>query len=50
MTFSHLGLNDQILQAIAEAGYKSPTPIQEKAIPFVLMGRDVLRYLFHWLK
>ena len=42
MTFSHLGLDDQILQAIADAGYESPTPIQEKAIPFVLMGRDVL--------
>ena len=40
--FAELGLSDPILRAIDEMGYKSPTPIQAQAIPFVLMGRDVL--------
>ncbi len=40
--FAALGLSPPILQAIAEMGYVTPTPIQEQAIPFVLMGRDVL--------
>jgi len=31
-----------VLQAVLEAGYTTPTPIQEQAIPYVLMGRDVL--------
>jgi len=42
MTFANLGLSDDILRAINDAGYSEPTPIQEQAIPFVLMGRDVL--------
>ncbi|HVJ41392.1 MAG TPA: DEAD/DEAH box helicase [Dongiaceae bacterium] len=42
MTFEELGLSPEILQAISEAGYTVPTPIQAQAIPFVLMGRDVL--------
>ena len=42
MTFDNLGLGDEILQAVAESGYSTPTPIQEKAIPTILMGRDVL--------
>jgi superfamily II DNA/RNA helicase len=40
--FADLGLSDSILRAIDEMGYRHPTPIQEQAIPFVLMGRDVL--------
>ncbi len=40
--FADLGLSEPLLQAIAEMGYVHPTPIQEQAIPFVLMGRDVL--------
>ncbi len=40
--FADLGLSEPILQAIAEMGYQHPTPIQEQAIPSVLMGRDVL--------
>ena len=40
--FAALGLSAPILQAIAEKGYNDPTPIQEQAIPYVLMGRDVL--------
>jgi ATP-dependent RNA helicase RhlE len=40
--FARLGLNDDILQAIAAMGYVDPTPIQAQAIPQVLEGRDVL--------
>lgn len=42
MKFTDLGLSDEVLRAIHEAGYEEPTPIQEKAIPVVMMGRDVL--------
>ncbi|MGC6485044.1 MAG: DEAD/DEAH box helicase, partial [Candidatus Puniceispirillales bacterium] len=42
MKFDKLGLSDDVLKAIAEIGYETPTPIQEKSIPIVLMGRDVL--------
>lgn len=42
MTFDDLGLSPEVLRAVADAGYETPTPIQEQAIPFVLMGRDVL--------
>jgi superfamily II DNA/RNA helicase len=41
-TFGDLGLSEPILRAVSEAGYLHPTPIQEQAIPVVLMGRDVL--------
>jgi superfamily II DNA/RNA helicase len=40
--FADLGLSEPVLRAIAEMGYRHPTPIQEQAIPSVLMGRDVL--------
>jgi superfamily II DNA/RNA helicase len=42
MSFSHLGLSDKVLAAVAAAGYKAPTPIQDQAIPHVLARRDVL--------
>ncbi|HET7848134.1 MAG TPA: DEAD/DEAH box helicase [Pseudolabrys sp.] len=42
MPFSHLGLSDKVLAAIEAAGYKTPTPIQEQAIPHVLQRKDVL--------
>src|SRR6266513_2608165 len=42
MPFSHLGLSDKVLSAVASAGYTTPTPIQEQAIPHVLARRDVL--------
>ncbi len=41
-TFSDLGLSEDVLRAIQDAGYTTPTPIQEQAIPYVLMMRDVL--------
>ncbi|MGE5506513.1 MAG: DEAD/DEAH box helicase [Actinomycetota bacterium] len=40
--FHALGLGPEILRAVEESGYTKPTPIQEQAIPVVLMGRDVL--------
>jgi superfamily II DNA/RNA helicase len=40
--FARLGLREELLKAIAEAGYSEPTPIQERAIPAVLEGRDVV--------
>src|SRR5271165_6156345 len=40
--FADLGLSEEVLRAIADMGYRHPTPIQEQAIPFVLMGRDVM--------
>jgi len=42
LKFSELGLSDELSQAVADLGYESPTPIQEKSIPVVLMGRDIL--------
>jgi len=42
MSFEDLGLGPEVLQAVTDAGYTEPTPIQAQAIPLVLMGRDVL--------
>ena len=41
-SFDSFGLTDEILRAITEQGYSTPTPIQLKAIPTILNGRDVL--------
>lgn len=42
MSFSSLGLSDALLKAISKKGYTTPSPIQQKAIPPVLEGKDVL--------
>ncbi|WP_227339688.1 DEAD/DEAH box helicase [Sphingopyxis sp. P8] len=42
MKFADLGLSDELLRAIIEAGYDTPTPIQAGAIPSVLMMRDMI--------
>src|SRR5215813_2877734 len=42
MSFAHLGLSDKVIAAVAAAGYTTPTPIQDQAIPHVLARRDVL--------
>ncbi|MCW8914740.1 MAG: DEAD/DEAH box helicase [Magnetovibrio sp.] len=42
MSFADTGLSEDVLRAVADSGYDTPTPIQEKAIPTVLMGRDIL--------
>ena len=36
MSFSDLGLSAEVLRAVEDAGYQTPTPIQQKAIPYVL--------------
>src|SRR5476651_345737 len=42
MSFSALGLDPKILQAVQEAGYTEPTPIQAQAIPQILSGHDLI--------
>ncbi|MCX7207114.1 MAG: DEAD/DEAH box helicase [Proteobacteria bacterium] len=42
MSFSALGLADDIVRAVTELGYTTPTPIQQQAIPAVLSGGDLL--------
>ena len=42
MGFSELDLSPEVLQAVSDAGYTTPTPIQEQAIPHVKRARDVL--------
>ena len=42
MSFKDLGLKDALLRAVKEKGYTTPSPIQEKAIPHILAGKDVL--------
>ena len=41
-TFNDLGLDPKLLKSVADAGYETPTPIQVRAIPPVLEGRDVM--------
>ena len=42
MNFADLGLSEELLKAVTEAGYDTPTPIQAQAIPPVLMMRDLI--------
>ena len=42
MTFQSLGLIEALLKAVRLQGYESPSPIQQKAIPPILEGLDVL--------
>ncbi|MDG2454210.1 MAG: DEAD/DEAH box helicase [Bacteroidia bacterium] len=42
MTFKELGLSEALLKAVTDKGYETPSPIQEKAIPKILQGLDVL--------
>ena len=42
MSFSDLGLSEAVLSAVTESGYENPTPIQAKAIPLILEGKDVI--------
>jgi len=41
-SFAELGLRPELLRAVSEAGYTTPTPIQAKAIPVILEGKDVM--------
>lgn len=42
MKFADLGLSEELLSAVADAGYDEPTPIQAQAIPPVLMMKDII--------
>lgn len=42
MSFNSLGLSDALLKAVSDQGYTTPSPIQQKAIPLILEGKDVL--------
>ncbi len=42
MSFTTLGLRAELLRALADAGYTTPTPVQAQAIPVILEGRDIL--------
>ncbi|MET3438115.1 DEAD/DEAH box helicase [Sphingomonas sp. 1185] len=42
MSFADLGLSDELLKTVHDAGYTEPTPIQASAIPSVLMMRDII--------
>ena len=42
MSFTELGLSEEVLKAVAESGYEKPTPIQAKAIPLILESKDVI--------
>jgi len=42
LDFENLGLDGKILQSIEKLGFETPTPIQEKAIPALLAGRDLM--------
>jgi superfamily II DNA/RNA helicase len=42
MTFADLGLSDELLRAVNEAGYDTPTAVQKQAVPSVLMMRDLI--------
>lgn len=42
MSFDSLGLQAELLRAVADTGYSTPTPIQQQAIPLVLEGRDIM--------
>ena len=42
MSFAHLGLSETLLRAVADLGHQAPTPVQERTIPLVMAGRDLL--------
>ncbi len=42
MNFSSLGLSPQILKAVTDLGYENPTPIQARAIPLIIQGKDLM--------
>ena len=42
VAFDGLGLSEEVMRAVSDAGYRTPTPIQREAIPHILRGRDVI--------
>ena len=45
ISFSTIGLDSRLLQAIAQEGFSTPTPVQTKAIPLILDGKDIIGML-----
>ena len=41
-TFGQFGLNDELMRAINDVGYETPSPIQLKTIPLLLEGKDIV--------
>ncbi|MDQ3256903.1 MAG: DEAD/DEAH box helicase, partial [Acidobacteriota bacterium] len=41
-SFEQFGLSEQLMKAITDVGYETPTPIQLKTIPLLLDGRDII--------
>ncbi|MEZ4652895.1 MAG: DEAD/DEAH box helicase [Candidatus Eisenbacteria bacterium] len=42
MSFESMGLSPEILQAVKELGYETPSPIQLKSIPHAMTGKDLM--------
>ncbi|MGZ6555069.1 MAG: DEAD/DEAH box helicase, partial [Bacteroidia bacterium] len=42
MTFEELNLNKPLISSLDDLGYIQPTPIQEKAFPIIMSGKDVI--------
>ncbi len=42
ITFAQFGLSNELTKAISELGYEIPSPIQQKTIPLLLEGRDII--------
>ena len=42
MTFDELGLHPALVRAVRDAGYSTPTPVQERTIPIALDGKDLI--------
>ena len=42
VVFENMGLSPRVLSAVEDFGYESPTPIQSRAIPLALEGKDLL--------
>ena len=42
MPFNGLGLSDTLLKTLDELGFEKPTPVQEKSIPLILKGKDII--------
>lgn len=42
ITFAQFGLNDELMKAVSDLGYEMPSPIQQKTIPLLLQGNDII--------
>ena len=49
MSIQALGVDSRLVRAVSELGFTQPTAIQEKAIPLILAGKDIIGHLLHQL-